>query len=175
MQEKHSIKLALTYLKRALLLKCPTCGTKPLFLPLLKTRSLHDWFTPLDGCPQCGYPYEREPGYYLMSIWAINYGFGCILAVSLYGLLEWFYDLPILQLIIAVIIPVMFFNFGFARHSKSLFLAFDLFCDPHNRKGGDDGGNRPKDPPPKGTAPTRNNPLPTSPIPADKEQTLAKF
>ncbi|MEO6053566.1 MAG: hypothetical protein ABIP97_06100 [Chthoniobacterales bacterium] len=175
MQKKKSINQAWIYFKRAMLLKCPTCGTKPIFLPLLKTRSLHDWFTPLDGCPQCGYPYEREPGYYLMSVWAVNYGFGSILAVSLYLLLEWLYVLPVGKLILAVIIPVMIFNFGFARHSKSLFLAFDLFFDPHERKGGDDGGNLPKQLPPEDNAPRSSAPLPASPVPGEKERILAKF
>ncbi|MBV8101458.1 MAG: hypothetical protein JOZ31_20130 [Verrucomicrobia bacterium] len=48
--------------------KCPTCGRRPIFVPWYKVRSLQDWFMPLDGCPDCGYPYEREPGYFLLSI-----------------------------------------------------------------------------------------------------------
>jgi hypothetical protein len=43
-------------------------------MPLLKIRSLRDYFAPLDGCPRCGYAYERETGYFLLAIWAINYG-----------------------------------------------------------------------------------------------------
>lgn len=127
---------------------------------------MHDWFAPLDGCPRCGYPYEREPGYFLMSIWAINYGFGAVFAVALYGIYEWFFAWSILKLLMATIIPLALFNFAFARHSKAIFLAFDLFCDPHEKKGGgDDGGNRLAVPPLDGNSPQRGAPLPASPEP----------
>lgn len=84
-----------------------------------------------------------------MSIWALNYGFGSLLGLTLYGLLEWFFDLPVWTLILAVITPTVLFNLFFARHSKSLFLAVDLFFDPHEKDGGDDGGNKNLPPPPQ--------------------------
>jgi len=135
-----------------------------MFIPWHKVRSMHDWFTPLDGCPRCGYPFEREPGYFLMSIWAINYGFSSILGLVLYGLLEWFFELPVWTLIIAVLLPVLLFSVFFARHSKSLFLASDLFFDPHEKDGGDDGGNKPPSPPQNnGGAPTHEPVKPCAP------------
>src|SRR5436309_2228096 len=62
------------YFRRALRLRCPECGVSPMFMPAIKTRSIWNWFTPLDGCPRCGYAYERESGYFLLSTWAFNYG-----------------------------------------------------------------------------------------------------
>jgi hypothetical protein len=122
-----------------------------MFVPLRRVRSVHDWLTPLDGCPRCGYPYEREPGYFLMSIWALNYGIASVLGLIIYGVLEWFLDLPIDHLLAWVLGPVLVFSVLFARHSKALFLAFDLFFDPHEKGGSDDdGGNRPADRPPRG-------------------------
>ena len=53
---------------------CPECGISPIFTPMRNVRTLYDWFTPLDGCPICGYAYEREQGYFLLSIWGLNYG-----------------------------------------------------------------------------------------------------
>ena len=41
------------YFRRALRLRCPECGVSPVFVPWYRTRSLRDWFTPLDGCPRC--------------------------------------------------------------------------------------------------------------------------
>lgn len=70
----RTLKKGLRYFCRSMMLRCPTCGEKPIFPPARKVRSLGDWFTPLDGCPQCGYPYEREAGYFLMAIWGVNYG-----------------------------------------------------------------------------------------------------
>jgi uncharacterized protein (DUF983 family) len=127
-------------------------------------RTLRDWFTPLDGCPRCGYPYEREPGYYLISIWAINYGVGSIVGLAIYGLLEWKFDLGVWQLLAAVLVPVFLFSLFFARHSKTLFLALDLFFDPHEKEGGNDGGNVPASPRvPAGDTPSKKPVPPCDP------------
>ena len=144
MDETSGSKKALRYLGRAMILRCPVCGKSPVVPPLLKTRSLRDWFTPLDGCPRCGYPYEREPGYFLASTWVINYGAGSLLGIVIYVVLEFTAHLPIAQLLAAVIVPIILFNLLFARHSKVLFIALDHFYDPHEKDPGDDGGNLPK-------------------------------
>ena len=156
-----SFRKAWIYLGRALMLRCPTCGKSPIFAPLKKTRSLRDWFTPLDGCPRCGYAYEREPGYFLMSIWAINYGAGSLLGIAIYLFLDYRYTLPIWILIGLVMSPIVCFNILFARHAKSLFLAFDHFCDPHEKEtGDDDGGNLPRISPIPSTPDGFGTPLP---------------
>ena len=133
---------ALRYLSRALSLRCPVCGTSPIFIPWHRLNSLKDWFTPLDGCPRCGYAYERETGYFLLSIWAVNYGVGSLLGIVLYLALETFTKLPLPELLFWVIAPVIAFNLLFARHSKSLFIALDHYFDPHEKDGGGDGGSQ---------------------------------
>ena len=144
--EPRTTATAWRYLCRAIRLRCPACGISPIFIAVRRVRRLRDWFTPLDGCPRCGYPYEREPGYYLIPIWAINYGVGSVIGLGIYGLLEWKFDLPIWELLAAVLVPVFLFSLLFARHSKALFLALDLFFDPHEKGGGNDGGNVPAKP-----------------------------
>jgi uncharacterized protein (DUF983 family) len=144
---KKDLRRAARYLRRALILKCPECGTKPVFLPLLKIRCARDYFAPLDGCPRCGYAYERETGYFLLSIWAINYGFGSILGITIYVALELTTRLPLPVLLAWVVGPVVVFNFLFVRHSKSLFLALDHFFDPHRRDDSGDGGSGTKEKP----------------------------
>ncbi len=134
----------LRYFRRAMLLKCPVCGKSPIFPPLLRTRSLRDWFSPLDGCPRCGYPYEREPGYFLASTWVINYGAGSMLGIAIYVILDFTTRLPIGWLLAAVLSPILLFNLLFARHSKALFIAIDHLADPHEKDPGDEGGNLPK-------------------------------
>jgi uncharacterized protein (DUF983 family) len=166
MFERRTPGLFLVYMLRALRLRCPCCGEKRLFEPVLRVRALRDWFAPLDGCPRCGYPYEREAGYYLMAIWAINYGCGSVLGIILYLWLEWQYDLPIKTLLAAVLIPICLFNILFARHAKALFLAVDLFFDPHER--GDDDG--------RGNVPVPHVPVAPphpAPTPKDKPSPLA--
>ena len=66
-----------------------------MFIPWQQVRSLRDWFMPLDGCPRCGYPFEREPGYFLLSIFAINYGVAAILGLVIYLVLDFWARLPI--------------------------------------------------------------------------------
>ncbi|MEI8283655.1 MAG: hypothetical protein WCG52_01575 [bacterium] len=145
----HDIRRAFQYFFRACLLKCPECGTKPIFMSIIRVRRLRDYFTPLDGCPRCGYAYERELGYFLLSIWAINYGGGSILGIMIYCYLEYFYHLSLPLLLVCVISPVVLFNFFFARHSKAFFIALDHYFDPHvkNGEGGGDGGSNTKEPP----------------------------
>ncbi len=135
-----SIKRFRWMMNNALGLKCPTCGQSPIFIPWRQVRSLRDWFMPLDGCPRCGYPFEREAGYFLMPIFAVNYGAGALLGLVIYLVLDFVVHLPIWLVLTLTIVPVLFFNIWFARHSKALFLAFDLFFDPHH--GDDDGGDR---------------------------------
>jgi uncharacterized protein (DUF983 family) len=135
----------------ALRWKCPTCGQRPLFVPWSRVRSLQDWFMPLDGCPNCGYPFDREPGYFLLSIFAINYGVGSLLGLIIYLVLDFWVKLPIEWTILLVVVPMPIFNFWFSRHSKALFIAFDLFFDPHQRD--DDGGDQRTDTPRKPPSP----------------------
>ena len=136
-ESDYSVGRFLWMVGNALRWKCPTCGERAIFVPWYEVRSLEDWFMPLDGCPKCGYPYEREPGYFLLSIFAINYGVGALLGVIIYLVLDFWVRLPIGVTLLLTIIPIPFFNLWFARHSKALFLAFDLFFDPHHRDRGD--------------------------------------
>ena len=146
----------LLYTGRASLLKCPVCGTKPVFLPLSQTRNLHGWFTPLDGCPRCGYAYEREPGYFLLATWGVNYGVIALLGLTVYILSTRYYpDMSVVQMMLWLVLPIPFLSLLFARHSKAYFLALDHFFDPHVRPSaeeddGDGGGDQPKagSPPP---------------------------
>lgn len=145
----------MTYLGRATRLKCPLCGQKPIFVPWHDVRTMRDWFTPLDGCPHCGYAYDREPGYFLMSIWALDYGFSAILGIFVYLGCEIFGNLTTPQILVATIVPVFVFSVLFARHAKAYFLAIDHYCDPHVKTGDDDvppddgGGNQPLEPRPR--------------------------
>lgn len=162
---KSDTRRARDYFTRACRLRCVECGTKPVFLPLLKVRTLRDYFTPLDGCPRCGYAYERETGYFLLSIWAINYGVGSLLGIAIYIYLEITSRPPLPELLATVVLPVVAFNFLFARHSKTLFLALDHYFDPHLRGNPPGDGGTGKQNPPATPAPTppQNSPVPREP------------
>lgn len=77
-----------------------------------------------EACSACGFSYEREPGFYLGSIY-LNYGVTVIVTGSLYALLV--LGLGCLNetalaicLAAAVLCPVLFF-----RHARSFLLSLD--------------------------------------------------
>jgi uncharacterized protein (DUF983 family) len=119
-----------TYLARALRLRCPECGHHPIFVPVRRVRSLYDWFFPLDGCPECGYAYEREEGYFLLATWVVNYGLvaggGLAIGLLLQELTAW--STTAIVLLLAAVMP--FASVALARHAKAVFLAIDHYFDP---------------------------------------------
>ena len=130
-QPTHPPPRAWTYIGRALRLKCPECGVHPVFVPLRQVRSLYDWFYPLDGCPQCGYAYEREAGYFLLAIWGVNYGLIAGIGLMIGLLLQSYTSVRMWVIItwLAVTMPIA--SFLVARHAKALYLAMDHYFDPH--------------------------------------------
>ena len=99
----------------AVQLRCPRCGIGPLF---------RGWFRMHEACPHCGFSYEREPGFYLGSIY-LNYGATVILTGALYAILGMGLGLSnettlAVCLAAAVLCPILFF-----RHARSFLLALD--------------------------------------------------
>jgi uncharacterized protein (DUF983 family) len=121
---------AWTYIGRAIRLRCPECGISPLFVPWRRVRSAFDWFQPLDGCPRCGFAYERESGYFLLAIWGVNYGVVAGLSIIIIYGFEIFHPLAVWKYIAFVVAPMPLLSFLFARHAKALFLAMDHYFDP---------------------------------------------
>jgi uncharacterized protein (DUF983 family) len=119
------------FFKRSLRLRCPECGVSPIFPAIRRVRSLWDWFTPLDGCPRCGYAYLREEGYFLLATWVINYGIIAGLAVIVSFTLDELLNLTIRQQVLFVFAPMPVLSLLFARHAKSMWLAMDHYFDPH--------------------------------------------
>jgi uncharacterized protein (DUF983 family) len=105
---------------RALRLRCPECGKGKLF---------HNWFTMPKKCSECGLKFEREPGYYLGSIY-VNYGLTAVL-ITIGNLAPFFLyqvDPTLLMygsLVFLILFPALFFPFA-----RALWLAFDLSWDP---------------------------------------------
>lgn len=120
----------LRFLLRAARLRCPECGVSPVFTPLARTRSWQAWATPLDGCPRCRYPYEREPGYFLPAIWIVHAftvsAFGLLLALTLDTTLH----PPLAVLTPTACIPTAMFAVAFVRHAITIYLAFDHLISP---------------------------------------------
>ena len=119
------------YLGRAMRLRCPECGVSPVFVPALRTRGWRDWVTPLDGCPRCGYAYQREGGYFLIATWGVHYFVVTGLCLVAALVVDHFVPLSFPVLAVSVAVVTLLFGSWFARYAKSLYLAVDHFFDPH--------------------------------------------
>ena len=109
-----------TLRRRALRLRCPWCGGGEMFRGAL---AMHE------RCAACGLKFEREPGYFLGSIY-VNYGAAVAVAIGLHLVLStslgWTAPAEL-----AVILPVVVaLGFLLFRFSRALWLAFDLGFDP---------------------------------------------
>ena len=105
---------------RALRLVCPLCGRGGLFRGFLAMN---------EHCPHCQVKFEREPGFFLGSIY-INYGITALVtsAVAITMILNNWRSTPEqlgIALAIAILLPVFLH-----RHARSLWLGFDQWRDP---------------------------------------------
>lgn len=113
----------LTLFFRALRLRCPACGGRPIFL---------SWVRMCPSCPVCALRLERgEQGYWVGAYFFNLVAAEAVFAVGLVGVLLATWPDPPWRLLqygtgVAMIAaPLLFFPF-----SKTLFLAFDLWCRP---------------------------------------------
>jgi uncharacterized protein (DUF983 family) len=103
-------------LRRALLLRCPECGSRGIFA--------HPWNL-RDCCPRCGYPFTREEGYFL-GAYGLNLvvseiiGLGAVLVILFRSDLSELWQ-QVIAVTAAILLPVLFYPF-----SRTLWMAVDL-------------------------------------------------
>ncbi len=107
---------------RALLRRCPICGGRKIFTT---------YFRLAERCPTCGYPFEREEGYWvgalIVNITVAETWFAILFIATLLLTLPdvaW-QPLLIVALVTNGILPIVFYPF-----SKTLWMALDLFIHP---------------------------------------------
>jgi uncharacterized protein (DUF983 family) len=105
---------------RSLRLRCPLCGHGRLF---------RGWFRMHDCCSSCGVSFEREPGFFLGSIY-FNYGLTALIATIAYLLLMFRGVMSEGQLQLIMLAFVVLFPLWFFRYARALWLGFDQFWDP---------------------------------------------
>ena len=132
--DERTLPLACRYLLRALRLRCPVCGISPMFVRFTRLRGLYDWFTPLDGCHRCGYPYLREPGYWLVPVWIIGFGVSTGSGAIVAGLVYHYANLDLIWISLIASLTTGTVALLFSRQAKALFLAIDRFCDPEEEQ-----------------------------------------
>lgn len=102
-------------LGRAIRLRCPRCGTTPLF---------HGWFRMMESCALCGLRFERAQGYFVGAIY-VNYAVTVIIAIGLFLLLWGLLGFSTRAQLLVIVPIVLFFPLWFFRYSRSLWLALE--------------------------------------------------
>lgn len=116
----------LRILIRGAALRCPRCGVGRLF---------RGWFTMHEGCPSCGLPFTREPGFYLGSIY-LNYAATVLLTGGIYATLVLGLGLSHERTLGACLMTAVLFPIIFFRHARSLLLALDYSVNQNQVAGG---------------------------------------
>jgi uncharacterized protein (DUF983 family) len=109
-----------TIFVRGIRLRCPACGQGKLFA---------GWFTMHQGCGNCGLTYQREPGYFLGSIY-FNYGLTALIVTAVFFGLFLGADVSADTLLWPLTAFCFLFPLWFFRYARSLWLAFDHYFDP---------------------------------------------
>lgn len=117
-------------LGRALRLRCPFCGIGKLF---------RSWLGMHAACPHCGQRFEREPGFFLGSIY-INYGLTSLIVAIAYPLLLFNGIVAETPLLVGALAFVVLFPLLLFPWARSLWLGFDQWRDP--REGEQGGGEK---------------------------------
>ena len=82
-----------------------------------------------DPCPSCGRKFEREPGFWLGSIY-FNYGVTTLIVVAVYFSLFFTKALTSKQLLAILAVFILLFPLWFFRYARALWVAFDERYDP---------------------------------------------
>lgn len=112
-----------TLISRALRLRCPVCGGRPVVL---------NWFTICPSCPVCGFRLDRhEPGYWLGSYTMSLFATEGVFAVSLLiGMVVTWPAVPWTALTVIGIAGVIATPIAVFPFMKMLYLAIDLCFRP---------------------------------------------
>ncbi len=109
-----------TSVGRAWRLCCPRCGQGRLFKNLISMNA---------ECDHCHLHYEREPGYFLGSIY-INYGLTALLVTLFYFALFFSGVVSPQEALWTVTAFALVFPIWFFRYARSLWMGFDHYWDP---------------------------------------------
>lgn len=105
---------------RSVRLRCPACGKSKLF---------RGWFAMYPACEHCGLTYQREPGYFLGSIY-FNYGLTTLIVVITFFSLFLGADVSPETMVWPLAAFCFLFPLWFFRYARSLWLGFDQYFDP---------------------------------------------
>lgn len=111
-------------LARALLARCPVCGSKGIWQSFGQT---------VDHCPRCGYRYDREEGYWVGAL-IVNMAFVLVLffAVFVGGMVVTWPDVPWTGLLVATVLTMGLGPVVLYRQSKTVWVWLDQRVHPYD-------------------------------------------
>ena len=111
-------------LRHVLRLRCPHCGVTPL-------RAEGAWLRFREGCPDCDYRYEREPGYFWGSAWIVTY---TVASFAAFGLAVWmlvvFPKMDALVIALIAVAPIVPLAVLLTPFSRALWMWADHLLHP---------------------------------------------
>lgn len=112
----------LKMLGRALTRRCLVCGARGVFA---------GWFTLRESCPRCGFPFEREEGYWVGAM-ILNIGGAQVAFFAFFigGMLLTWPDVPWTFFLVGGVALMASFPVVFYPYSKQLWLWGDLTIRP---------------------------------------------
>jgi len=112
-------------LRSILHLRCPVCE---------KGRLFQGYFDTPERCPECGYFFMRENGYFLPHV-AIGYGATVVVALGMWPLLYFVVGVRSDRILLgSMVLAGLSFGTWFVRYAKMLWLALDLKLNPPSRE-----------------------------------------
>ena len=105
---------------RALRLRCAKCGVGAMFGGYWKVHK---------SCDHCGVQYEREPGFFLGSVY-FNYGLTALIVAVVYPVLLFSNSVDETTLLWSCLGFTILFPMWFFRYARALWAGFDQFWDP---------------------------------------------
>ena len=111
----------LKLLSSVIRLRCPFC---------LKGRVFDGLFNTLRRCPECGYFFARESGYFLGSVY-FGYGATVLVVLGAWPILKYVIGLESELITLGILATVAgLFPIWFFRYSRMMWMAFDLYWNP---------------------------------------------
>jgi len=109
-------------LRAVLFLRCPRCLRGRVFAGL---TAMHE------RCPECGHRFEREPGYFLGSLYA-SYFLSIPLLGLLFALLYWLdvFPWPAEYVVLAAAVPYLLLMPAVVRYARVIWMHIDPPPDP---------------------------------------------
>jgi len=98
-------------------------------------RLFRAWLVMHKACPECGVKVEREPGFFLASIY-INYGLTALIVAIVYPVLLFRFHVHKSQLLAGALAFVVAFPIFLFPWARSLWLGFDQWHDPREGEKG---------------------------------------